>query len=157
MYYRRGSKKVNRGAGHRPVGRKRGRAARAFAVVAIALGVSLLGAIAVSAHTKRWQTTVTIDSAVCTSIGCFTSGSVESRKARCVRGRKVKVYRVGEAGPVGQATANADGSWEAEFPQAGPGTSYYAKVPRVRLGRRGGSHRHICRADRSPTVASVDI
>ena len=110
-------------------------------VIATCLVVGL-GTVAL-AHTFRAASSVTIDQ----HSHNVAKGHVASRKVSCTRNRRVDVRHAGSRKLYGFDRTDENGEWrvDADF-----NSNYYAIV-RKRVFSRG-SHRHVCRADRSPLV-----
>jgi hypothetical protein len=108
---------------------------------AVAAG-SLIASGSSLAHTEGFDSKVTIRER---DGGTEYGGRVLSDRAACERNRAIKLYRSnGEF--VGNSTTDEEGRWSFHF----VGQRYYARVSK-RVDGSGG-HRHICRADRSPTT-----
>ncbi len=121
------------------------------AVLVAAVSVSL-GAGVASAHRVIYKSTVSIKFTT-SAYGDSFSGKVRSPRARCVKRRSVRVFRVA-TGPdtvIGTDTSSDTGAWVVNpggF--ASPG-DYYAKAKRKVL-KRNARHRHICRGATSRTI-----
>jgi len=101
--------------------------------IALVVSVACLGLVASGASAARTKTKVTIN---------FTQGSppttndtffgkVKSKKAKCVKDRKVTVKRKSPSKlKIGSDLSDDNGDWEVQTPNAPPG-EYFAKVKRT--------------------------
>jgi hypothetical protein len=114
------------------------------ALLAIALGIAIAFAAPAEGHVERYKTKITIKEP---TPGNY-QGRVLSKRRSCVRRRPVSIWR-DVPGPNDEKLqdfrADREGRWEFHF----IGESYYVVAKRVVKG--SGSHRHICKRDRSPT------
>ncbi len=118
-----------------------------IAVVALALLSPL--AVPAAAHEKTFKSRVTIENPPLTA---RYEGDVFSGSRTCVRRRVVQFWYDYEGAPdklVSEIRSTRGGHWSYEF----IGDAYYARV--VRVVKRSGDHRHVCRGDRSPTISST--
>jgi hypothetical protein len=118
---------------------------RRLLCTAIALTLVSSLAIPAGAHTKRFNTRITNAEP---TPGNYR-GQVFSGSHACVRKRGLKIWRDVPGSDdefLNDFKADSDGRWEYHF----LGTEYYVTARRVARG--SGDHRHVCRADRSPTV-----
>jgi hypothetical protein len=102
-------------------------------------------AVPASAHNERFKSRVTIEH----TDGPNYEGDVFSRKGACVRFRLVQFWLDNTGSPdflVEEVRADRQGHWQFGF----VGSAYYARVTRV--VKKPGDHKHVCKADRSPTV-----
>jgi hypothetical protein len=122
-------------------------------ILAATLMASLLLASAIvgtaSAHVARFESKVKI-----TDFADNASflGRVSSERKACRRKRLVTVWKRNPGamdGPVGTARTNRRGIWAVFAPDA-ESSVYYATAKR-RVLRRSASHRHVCKAARSPS------
>ena len=72
-------------------------------------------------------------------------GRVLSDRAACERDRRIELYR-SNGDFIGDSTTDDEGRWSYIF----VGQHYHARATKRVDGSAG--HRHICRADRSPTT-----
>ena len=118
---------------------------RRLLYTAIALTLVWSVAVPASGHNKRFNTRVTNSEP---TPGNY-QGKVFSGSKACVRKRGLKIW-YDAPGPddefLNDFKADSEGRWEYHF----LGTEYYVTARRVVRG--SGDHRHVCRADRSPTV-----
>lgn len=121
--------------------------------IALLVGVATvaLGAGLASAHTKKFNTEVTINFTAGLYFDTF-DGEVNSNTNACERNRQVKVKRVepGKDPVFGTDISDAQGEWEVSNGFAPPG-DYYATVKKKVL-KKTNNHKHICKADKSPTI-----
>jgi hypothetical protein len=127
------------------------RSTRIALTAALACAALAAFSVVATAHTARFDSTVTIhfkpnkgDGQGDDKLSGF-SGRVNSLKERCERNREVGVLRRLE-GPdalVGEDSTDTDGEWEVPVAAVPEGT-YYAKAKRKDL-RRNSAHVHICR------------
>lgn len=114
--------------------------------MAIAVAVAVLAAgIPASAHDRSFKTRITISQPEPFAY----QGRVFSKLDACVRRREIQMWRdqPGADEKVGVPfRADRRGRWSYGF----FGKQYY--VVAKRAVKRSGNHRHVCRADRSPTV-----
>ena len=94
------------------------------------------------AHTESYKSKITIRER---DGGVRYTGRVFSDLPACERNRRVKLFTA-DGTFVGAAETNGQGRWSFEF----AGQRYYATAPRNVEG--SGSHRHVCKYDRSPTT-----
>jgi hypothetical protein len=125
---------------------------RWIAVLGIAaLAVSVVGVA--SAHTKRFNTNVTINFDP-SPYGDSFFGKVKSGKKACKKNRTVKVFRK-RPGPDdqfdGRDKSNRRGRWRITDGNAAPG-NYYAKAKKKVL-KNNNRHKHVCKRDRSRTIS----
>jgi hypothetical protein len=123
------------------------------------LGVGVPSAVA---HTKTFESSVTLGGYIEVSGETAWYGNLTSPKARCVENRRVEVYR-SLAGPgdvpdtlelIGFDRAAASGDFtvtDEGFPP--PDGDYFAKVRRKDIGR--GAHNHRCGKDTSNVIPVV--
>jgi hypothetical protein len=116
------------------------------AVVASLVLASIVGTA--SGHVARWESEIKI-----TGYADNTSflGKVRSERNSCERKRLVSVWKRNPGAmdaPVGTARTNRKGIWAVSAPGADPGVYYAVVKKRV---RRSSGHRHVCKADRSPS------
>lgn len=107
--------------------------------------VAALGVLAASsalAHTKHFESTITIRER---EDGLLYTGRVLSDRDACERNRRVKLFR-SDGQFVGDTETDRRGRWSFAF----VGQRYYATAPKRVDG--SGSHRHVCEYDRSPTT-----
>jgi hypothetical protein len=121
-----------------------GRIALAASVV---LGMFVV--LPASAHNKDFKTRVTIE---VVKPNIEYEGDVISRSAACERRRLLRFRYDNPKGPdftIGKPfRADRKGHWEFGVTV---GENYY--VAAERTVKRSGAHRHVCKADRSPTVS----
>jgi hypothetical protein len=122
----------------------RGRAVVGAASLACAL--LAIAAVAAFGHMFHADSTVTIEQ----NSARVAKGLVTSRRASCVRDRRVEVYAAGTRRLYGFDRTSDDGSWRLDANYGS--TPIYAKVHRRRYLR--GVHTHVCRNDHSPVVES---
>ena len=119
--------------------------ARRFAcwvcTAAVAAG-SLIASGSSLAHTQGFDSKVTIRER---AGGTEYGGRVLSDRAACERDRRIKLYR-SNRDFIGDSTTDDEGRWSYVF----VGQHYHARATKRVDGSAG--HRHICRADRSPTT-----
>lgn len=115
--------------------------------VVIAVATMLAASGIATAHTVRFNSTVTIEF----DAGVF-SGTVSSPRAGCVPSRLVKLFSRDEGPDTLQGSDRTDqaGDWEVTGVPFSAGQTFYAKVTRRDIG--GAGHDHICRGDRSPNL-----
>ncbi len=130
------------------------RRAAGTALAAAALALVAVAPIA-SAHTAKYDTTVTAKLKKGGKDANTFSGVVDSAKAKCVIDREVKVYmQIDNADDalIGSDRTDDAGAWE--FLPAGepaPGT-YYALAAKTVL-KKNKKHRHVCKRAASDTVS----
>src|SRR5688500_17202109 len=127
---------------------------RSLVALAVVTALSCVGLSAVAtAHTVRFDSTVTIHKHKNGADPDSFTGRVNSDRPRCERNRTIEIYQevVGDDILVGTTTTDAEGKWEFVVPDAAPAGTYYAKATRKVL-RRDENHRHICRPAVSRTV-----
>jgi hypothetical protein len=114
-----------------------------------AVAIALIGAGIADAHRTSYKTSSSIGFAENPTAAL---GFVNSPKAKCVKRRLVKLYKVrrGKDRLVGKdrsgvPSGSGKGFWEVR--RNLKRGRYYAKVVRKNIGR--GKHRHICRAYRT--------
>jgi hypothetical protein len=123
---------------------------RLTAVALIAVSFGLLTAAPSVAHTKRWNSTVSIAVLAPGDPGAREAiGHVASPKAGCEPNRTVSIWSLqdGEDPTLeAETTTDADGLYLVGFNDTAPGDTYSATVERRNLP---GAHRHICRGANS--------
>lgn len=139
------------------------RAAGRATAIALALAVFLsLGATAVSAHTKRLPSSVSITGESRTGEDLWWTGFVNPPNSRCAISRRVRVYKWREgSGPhtlvgknlTGTSPFMADNQYAVQDPAPGPGGLpqpgvYWATATRKVLVKNN-RHKHVCVATRS--------
>src|SRR5688572_4204495 len=113
------------------------------AIALAVVGLAVTGVGPATAHQKAFESRVTINHPSPPTY----RGRVFSESPGCVASRTVRFfYYTGEH--IANIETDADGRWSFDFSGA---TGYYAKVTREVRG--GAGHRHVCRADRSPTIS----
>ena len=125
---------------------------RRLAPCVAAIAICALPAAA-PAHTASFKTNVKIKDFVIPEakrgdIGGSFFGRVKSKLGKCVKNRKVKVFRKQPGDDIleGKATSDGKGRWAVPVKLAGSGT-YYAMAKRRVLG--SGAHTHVCKGARS--------
>jgi hypothetical protein len=121
--------------------------------IASMIAVFAIGATVATAHTAKYRTRVTIHFSG-GPYGNSFFGKVKSRKAACVRHRKVKVFRQkpGADKQFGTtSTSDTAGNWNVTNGNASPG-DYYAKAKRKVL-KHNANHFHVCKRGRSATIS----
>ena len=127
---------------------------RPIVILAAAVALTCVGLAAVAtAHTVRFDSTVTIHKHKNGADPDSLTGRVNSDRARCERDRTIEIYQEADGADVliATTTTDAEGNWEFVFADAAPAGTYYAKATRKVL-RLNEDHRHVCRADLSNTV-----
>jgi hypothetical protein len=121
---------------------KAGRLLVMLALVALGAGLFAWSGPA-SAHDQAYDSKVTIHEPQPATY----RGRVKSEKRGCVRNRLVKLYNASGDKYAGFSDETDDeGRWQITI----FGAEYYAKV--TREVKTPGNHRHVCRADTSPTA-----
>ena len=120
-------------------------------LAATALSCAGLSAVA-TAHTVKFDSTVTIDYDKNGNDPDDFDGAVSSDRGRCVRNRTIEVFRetAGDDALIGTTTTDAEGNWELVLAGDADVGDYYAVAKRKKL-RRNANHRHICRPAVSET------
>jgi hypothetical protein len=120
-------------------------------IIAIAVvGASVLVAPAADAHETKDAAKVTI--AFQGEPESVFSGEVTSNAKRCIKNRKVTVFRRADKLNLGSVTSERDGDWSFSMPPP-PNGDYLAKVAKKVSG--SGKHKHICKPARSKIGALV--
>lgn len=120
-------------------------------IIAVAVvGASALIAPAADAHETKDAAKVTISFQG--QPESVFSGEVTSNAKRCVKNRKVTVFRRTDRLNLGSVTSKRNGSWTFPMPPP-PNGDYLAKVAKKVSG--SGNHKHICKAARSKVGALV--
>jgi hypothetical protein len=123
-------------------------------IILAATALTCVGLSAVAtAHTVRFDSTVTIQKHRNGADPDSLTGRVNSDRPRCEPNRTIEIYQevTGDDTLLATTITDAEGRWEFVFPAAAPEGTYYAKVTRKVL-RRNERHRHVCRPDVSNTV-----
>lgn len=125
-------------------------AAIALATAAFMIGGPLSLA---SAHTAKYDSTVTIKLTKAGKEGGTISGDVESATARCVAQRGVNVRMRAEGPDPLVASAITDDAGAYELPiTADLGAGDYYVVAAKKVLRKNSKHRHVCRRAVSENV-----
>jgi len=133
---------------------------RTHSAILLTLGlcVSLLAVASPSAtaHTRRWGTSSSFG--MTASGGKAALGTVTSKKAACVKNRKVKLFmvrpgkkakQIGVDRRTGAPSGNGDGYWVIPA-NLKKGKRYYAVITQKNIGPKG--HKHLCRKYRTSTL-----
>jgi hypothetical protein len=127
----------------------------AIYVTAAILVVAAVGAGVATAHKKKIKSTVTIawdDNFVPPyDEGDRFEGNVGSKKKKCRKDRKVKVFRTQGNQLIGTDQTNNQGRYVvAVGREASPG-DYFAKAKK-KLIKKNKKHKHVCKKAISPTI-----
>jgi hypothetical protein len=97
------------------------------------------------AHTHRWNTTITFNSAANDPFGpkAYYKGNVNSGKPACKKHREVQIFRVGNPDVrLGRGFSLANGTWKIKGNRPANGAEIYALVEAKALPLAG--HNHSC-------------
>lgn len=131
---------------------------RVFTTGVVVLGLLVgVGAGTASAHKKKFGSSLTLDAIDKKD----AAGTVGSTKNRCVRNRKVKVFRQPAAGEIGSpelvATTTSDlvGKWATQLTGKTKGETFFATTPGKVL-RKNRRHKHKCKRAVSGTLTAPE-
>jgi hypothetical protein len=82
--------------------------------------------------------------------GGKAKGKLESQKGKCVKKRKVKVFRKsgGDKHNLGSAKSDKEGKWKIEL-SSGEDGKYYAQVESKNLGANSSGVKQVCLSQKS--------
>ncbi len=110
-------------------------------IAACAATAGLVPAIGASAHTKTYESTVTIKERP----GSLYTGRVTSDLGACFKNRTVQLFN-SDDNLIATTETNRQGRYRYQF----IGQRYYARVRQTTF--IGDQHEHTCKADKSPTT-----